>query len=72
MAEAMLSQTRLRLLFEIGTDDNGKSIIKTKTFNNIKSTATAGELFSTATALASLSKDVLDAVERNDNYEIVG
>lgn len=72
MAEAMLSQTRLRLLFEIGTDDNGKSIIKTKTFNNIKSTATAEELFSTATALASLSKDVLDTVERNDNYEIVG
>lgn len=71
MAEAVLSQTRLRLLFETGMDDTGKPTFKTKTFNNIKKTANANELHSTATALAGLSNYILDSVERNDSYDIV-
>lgn len=71
MAEAMLSQSRLRLQFKTGINEKGDPTYKTKTFNNIKSTATATQLFSTAMALGSLSQYDLNSVERNDSFDIV-
>lgn len=72
MAEAMLLESRLRLLFETGIDEKGNPTFKTKTFNNVKKTATADQLHATAMAIASLSDYLLDSVERNDSYDIIG
>lgn len=72
MAQALLGETKLRLVFEIGVDEKGAPILKTKTLNNVKNDSTADQLSQVANALASLSQDVLSIVERADNSEIIG
>ncbi|MBA4538394.1 DUF1659 domain-containing protein [Bacillus aquiflavi] len=72
MAEANLLDSRLRLVFEAGVDDDGKPIFKAKTFNNIKKTAGANELYEAAQAISALCNYSLDSIERSDNYDIVG
>lgn len=72
MAEAMILDSRLRLLFETGLNDKGEPIYKTKTYSNIRKDATADQLSQAAKALAGLSNFPLAGVERADNFEIVG
>ena len=67
MAQANMIQSRLQLFFEQGFDEEtGEIITKTKSFNNIKTVATAEELLTTATTLASLQQFPLNEVRRND------
>ena len=72
MAQALMIDTKLRLSFEIGLNDKGEPIFKSKTFGNVKKTATADQLHQVAQAIASLSKDPLSTVVRNDSFDIVG
>ncbi|MCQ6278578.1 DUF1659 domain-containing protein [Bacillus sp. EB600] len=72
MAVANLTETKLRMIFEAGLDEQGKPIYKAKTFNNIKKEATTDQLFQTAQALSVLCSDTLNAIERNDNSDIMG
>lgn len=72
MAEAMIMDSRLRLLFETGLNDKGEPIYKTKTYSNIRKDATADQLSQAAQALGGLSNFPLAGVERSDNFEIVG
>ncbi|WML41406.1 DUF1659 domain-containing protein [Neobacillus sp. OS1-2] len=72
MAQALLEGTKLRLLFEAGIDDEGKPILKAKSFNNITKVATADQLSQAAQAIAVLCNDKLNKVERNDSSEILG
>lgn len=72
MAQALLEGTKLRLLFEAGIDDEGKPILKAKSFNNITKAATADQLSQAAQAIAVLCNDKLNKVERNDSSEILG
>ncbi|MDQ0201896.1 DUF1659 domain-containing protein [Neobacillus ginsengisoli] len=71
MAQAMLAETKLRLVFEVGMDEKGAPILKAKTLNNIKKEATANQLYQVAQALSVLCKDQLSSVERADNTEIL-
>ena len=70
MAQASLIQSKLRLVFEVGVDENGKSLYKAKTVN-VKTEATTDQLFQTAQALAALCNDPLNTVERNDSSDII-
>jgi hypothetical protein len=72
MAEAMIIDSRLRLLFETGLNEKGEPIYKTKTYSNIRKDATADQLSQAAQALGGLSDYPLAGVERADNFEIVG
>lgn len=72
MAEALLLQSRLRLQFVTGINEDGEQTFKMRTFNNVKKSSTAAELYSTATSLASLSDYELEKIERNDQYDIIG
>ncbi|MBO0959941.1 DUF1659 domain-containing protein [Neobacillus sp. MM2021_6] len=72
MAQALLEGTKLRLVFEAGIDDEGKPILKAKTFNNVTKAATAEQLSQAAQAIAVLCTDKLNKVERNDSSEIIG
>ncbi len=72
MAEAMIMDSRLRLLFETGLNDKGEPIYKTKTYSNIRKDATAEQLSQAAKALGELTEYPLAGVERTDNFEIVG
>lgn len=72
MAEAMIMDSKLRLLFETGINEKGEPVYKTKTYNNIDKEATADQLSEAAKALGSLSLYPVISVERTDNFEIVG
>ena len=68
MAQTLIQNSQLRLIFELGTDENGKMKYKNKNFNNIKTSATAEQLLSVAQAIASLQIYPLTQVERNDKH----
>ena len=71
MAVGRLISSQLRLTLDNGNDTKtGKMIFKTKSFNNVKTDATADQLFAVAYALADLQTLPLYSVERNDNSEI--
>ncbi|QED49685.1 DUF1659 domain-containing protein [Cytobacillus dafuensis] len=72
MAQARMFDTKLRLSFETGLNEKGEPIFKSKTFGNVKNTATADQLHQVAQAIAALSNDPLAAVVRNDSFDIVG
>lgn len=71
MAQAMLAETKLRLVFEVGMDEKGAPILKVKTLNNIKKEATANQLYQVAKAVSVLCNDQLSSIERADNTEIL-
>lgn len=71
MAQAMLAQSKLRLVYQIGIDDKGMPIVRAKTLNNIKKEATANQLYQVAQALSVLCNDTLSNIERADNTEIL-
>ncbi len=71
MAQALLTGTKLRLVFQVGMDEEGKPILKSKTFSNVKKESTTDQLFQAATAISALTNDMLNNLERNDSSEIV-
>lgn len=71
MAEALTTETRLQLIFEDSTDlITGKVTYKTKSFNNIKTTATTDGLFAVTAVLVPLQSKTLSNVKRNDSMLI--
>ncbi|PLR75202.1 hypothetical protein CU633_22350 [Bacillus sp. V3-13] len=71
MAQAMLMESRLRLVFETGVNEKGEPVFKTKTYSNVKKEATPDQLHQTALALAGLCADPLSSVERSDSVDII-
>ncbi|MBP2257736.1 DUF1659 domain-containing protein [Virgibacillus alimentarius] len=69
IAEKMNSQMRL-VLYDGEDLETGKSIYKTKSFNNVKTSANADQLYAIAQAFAPLQERRLHKVERNDSFEI--
>lgn len=70
MAQQLLKSVNLKLYFEAGLDENNNPIIKTKTFQRIRSNASVDELYQAATAIGSLSSHPLWNVEKNETYEL--
>lgn len=67
MAQSLLEGTKLRLVFEIGMDEQGKAIYRAKSFSNVRKEATVDQLFQAAQAISALCNDELNKVERNDS-----
>lgn len=71
MAVADLMSTQLRLVFEDGEDMiTGETLYKSKSFNNVKTSATADQLYAVATALAGLQQRPLYLIQRKDSSDI--
>jgi hypothetical protein len=71
MAVAKLVQSKLHIQFEDGIHPtSGEIVIKTKSFNNVATNATADQLYAVGTALAALQQLPLYGIERSDNAEI--
>ncbi|PKR83810.1 DUF1659 domain-containing protein [Heyndrickxia camelliae] len=70
MAETLLKESKLKLVFDNGVDGEGKQLFKSKTFSNIRLDSTPDELQSAAQAIASLSQKALYGVERNDSSDV--
>jgi hypothetical protein len=71
MAQALLTGSKLKLSFQVGMDDEGKPIMKAKTFSNVKREATVDQLWQAAEAIFSLSADQLSNVERIDSSDLL-
>ncbi|NMA55369.1 MAG: DUF1659 domain-containing protein [Firmicutes bacterium] len=59
-------ESRLQLQYQVGTDEEGKPVIKNRYFNNIKHTATDENVYDGALTLAGLQEHMLLAVQRID------
>jgi len=71
MAESRLIKSQLRLIFEDGTHpETGDPVLKTKSFNNVKTDATADQMHTVGMALVELQTLPFYGVERYDNSEI--
>lgn len=71
MAVADMITSKLQLILDDGEDVlTGKPVYKTKSFNNVKTTATATQLYAIASAVAGLQERPLYNVERLDSSEI--
>lgn len=71
MAQAMIKDSNLRLIFETGMDTNGEPIFKAKAYNNIKKEASVDQVYQVALAIANLSSYSLSAIERNDSFDVI-
>lgn len=60
----------LRLKFDCGKDENDKAIRKTKTFSSLRPDASAEDVYSVATMIASLQDHILLDVAKIDNTTI--
>ena len=68
MADVVIQDRQLRLVFEAGVDEKGTPKFKSKNFNNIKLTAGADALLDVAEAIAGLQTLTLVQVEQNDSH----
>ena len=71
MAQAMLKNSRLTLVFETGMNEKGEPIFKGKSYANVRKEATADQLHQAAVALGGLCANPLSSVERTDNHDII-
>lgn len=62
--------TGLKLRFDCGKDDNGKVIVKTKTYSKVNPSATNDDVYAVAKAISSLQEHSLIEVQKIDNTTI--
>ena len=71
MATRVPYNTRLSLIFQTGTDPNtGAPILKTKSYSNVKSSASDDDVYSVANDIASLQKYMLFEIQRTDRAKL--
>lgn len=71
MAETVILDSQLRLVFDMGLNEKGEPAVKYKNYNNIKTTATPEQLLQAAAAIAELQTETLLHVERNDSHQVM-
>ncbi|WP_342433442.1 DUF1659 domain-containing protein [Neobacillus sp. FSL H8-0543] len=71
MAETLLAESKLRLVFQAGIDEDGKPILKAKTFGNVNKAVTADQLYQVTQAVVSLSADELSGAQRMDSLDLL-
>ncbi len=62
--------TGLKLRFDCGKDDNGKMIVKTKTYSKVNPNVTNEDLYLVAKSISSLQEHSLIEVQKIDNTTI--
>lgn len=60
----------LKMKFDCGLGDNGKSITKLRTYSNLKPDAKALDVFNVANALASLQQHSVLDITKQDNISL--
>ncbi|WP_042271279.1 DUF1659 domain-containing protein [[Clostridium] dakarense] len=60
----------LKMRFDCGKNENGKTVVKNKTYSNVKATASNEDVYEVATAIANLQEHTLMEVCKIDNTSI--
>lgn len=66
MAQAFIADSQLKLVFNTGVDGEGNPIFKSKSFRNVKVTASTDGLYAVAQSLIDLQQYPVTSIERND------
>lgn len=65
-----IKDSNLRLVLQTGVDAKGNPVFKTRSYGNIKPTASDQDIFNLAQQLAGLQIHVLDQVSRVNSFEL--
>lgn len=60
----------LKMRFDCGEDDNGKTITKSRSYSHVKASAKGVDVFNVARALESLQKNTLIEIVKQDNTSL--
>ncbi|WP_342433361.1 DUF1659 domain-containing protein [Neobacillus sp. FSL H8-0543] len=71
MAETLLAESKLRLVFQAGIDEDSKPILKAKTFGNVNKAVTADQLYQVTQAVVGLTVDELSGAQRMDSLDLL-
>jgi len=63
--------SRLQLQFQTGVDNEGKPIIRTKTYANVKPATSDEDLYQVGEALAQLQQHMLMDILRHDSASLI-
>lgn len=66
MADYAVENVQLRLMYELGEDDKGKLLYRSKNYNNIKVDAEAAALLQAAEAISNLQTTPVSNVRRSE------
>jgi len=70
MALSNKLSSKIRLSFMVGVDGEGKSIVRTKTYQNVSREATVDQIIDVVNMIKSLSHDPIQKIERIEHSEI--
>ncbi|NYB74462.1 DUF1659 domain-containing protein [Sedimentibacter hydroxybenzoicus DSM 7310] len=65
------SNSKLKLFFNAGTDENDKDIIKNKTYSNIKAAVTNDDVYNLGVELSQLQEYPLVNLVRLEEYQLL-
>ncbi len=65
------ADSKLKVVYLAGVDNNNKNIIKNKTFANVKSASQNENLFNFAVAISQLQDYELSNIVRFDEYQLL-
>lgn len=69
--ESRAYPSTLQLVYDMGTDEDGKKISRRRSYTNVKSEAADQDLFDVALAIAGLQTNVINQVLVNEKTELV-
>lgn len=69
--ESRAYPSTLQLVYDMGTDEDGKKISQRRSYTNVKSEAADQDLFDVALAIAGLQTNVVNQVLVNEKTELV-
>ncbi|MFZ5753585.1 MAG: DUF1659 domain-containing protein [Bacillota bacterium] len=65
-----LKDSSLKLIMQTGVDEKGNPVFKTRSYGNIKPSASDQDIYTLAQQLAGLQVHTLDQVSRMNNFEL--
>lgn len=69
--ESRAYPSTLQLVYDMGTDEDGKKISRRRSYTNVKSEAADQDLYDVALAIAGLQTNVVNQVLVNEKTELV-
>jgi hypothetical protein len=70
MAQVLLSESTLKVVFQNGLKENGEPNLVSKSLRNVKESATPEEIIQVVDALSSLVAYTLHSVVKNDSFDV--
>ncbi|MGD9569358.1 MAG: DUF1659 domain-containing protein [Sedimentibacter sp.] len=65
------ADSKLKMVFNAGLDENNKDIIKNKTYSNVKAAVTNENLYNLGVAISNLQSYSLMNIKRYEEYELL-